>query len=281
MLEREPQFIKSTLESKKNDSETLEKQKEQKKDRIQELRDDMKKIWEELRREGVPIDERARINMDEFRSIHGKESIEHDKERVKYLKRVFKEADRSKDSFAWAQSKEEQSRKVSMGEAFEMLAASIFHKKLGKDFIVVRTSEYDDFENNVDSIILERETGNIVCAFDEVEFGNKLTRQDKKDKVADRNERKGGADLKYGIFLEKEDGAMKLKKGRINQIPLFYLAASELEVINVLNNPDQRERVFYELVDSIKEQIKDLKEKSLNQKLRERLDHFAKVIEKF
>lgn len=283
MSEREPQFIESTPKSEKNENEISEKQQEQveKKDRIRELKDDMKKIWEELRKEGIPINEKARINMDEFRKTHGDKSVESDKAYVENLKKIFKEADIGRDPLAWARSREEISKKTSMGEIFEMLKTSIFHKKLGKDFIVVRTSEYDDFRNKVDNIILERETGNIVCAFDEVEFFSKKTSQKKEDKVLDKNEKGGGADLKYGIFLEKKDGKMKLKKGPINQIPLFYLAMTQGDVIKALNNPDQREQVFYKLVDSIKEQIKGLEGKQLHSKLKERLDHFEKVIERF
>jgi hypothetical protein len=39
--------------------------------------------------------------------------------------------------------------------------------------------------------------------------------------------------------------------------------------------------VFYEFIDSVKKQIKKLREYQLDPKLKERLDSFEKVIEKF
>lgn len=284
MLEKEPQFIKQSSESEKNKEKVLEMQHERsetKKDRIRELKDYMKKIFEELRQEGVPVNEKARINMDDFRKTHGDTLVESHKARVKDLKEIFKKADIGRSQSTWAHPKEEALKGVSMGEVFEMLTTSIFHKKLGKDFIVTRTSEYDDFENNIDNIILERETGNIVCAFDEVGVDSGETFEKKKDKVSEINRYKGGANLRYGIFLEKKAGKMELKKGNINNIPLFYLAMSEKEIKNNLDNPERQEQVFYEFIDSVKKQIKKLREYQLDPKLKERLDSFEKVIEKF
>ncbi|MBL7142265.1 MAG: hypothetical protein ISS83_01170 [Candidatus Pacebacteria bacterium] len=283
MLEKEPQLIKPTPEFEKNESEVLEKQQErgEKKDRIRELKDYMKKMFEELRQEGIPINEKARINMDDFRKTHGDSLVESHKARVKDLKKRFKEADIGRNLSAWAHPKEEALKGVSTGEVFEMLTTSIFHKKLRKDFIVTRTSEYDDFENNIDNIILERETGNIVCAFDEVGVNSGETFEKKKNKVSEINRYKGGANLRYGIFLEKKAGKMELKKGNINNIPLFYLSMSEEEIKNNLDNPERQEESFYNFIDSVKKQIEELKKYQVHPKLKERLDSFEEVIEKF
>jgi hypothetical protein len=57
---------------------------------------------------------------------------------------------------------------LSDGERFEVLKTIVFYKFLNEKFIIVRTSSYDDVQNHVDNLIVEKETGNIVCAFYEV-----------------------------------------------------------------------------------------------------------------
>ncbi len=272
MLEKEPQFIKQ--------QEAQPEQKEVKKDGLKELRNYIKEMSLGLRKEGVPVDERARIDVNKFGSIYSNHSIESDRAWIKDLKGRWKESAIAGSHWSWAFPKEEALRDVPVGDIFEMLTTSIFHKNLSKDFIVTRTSEYDDARNKVDNIILERKTGNIVCAFDEIGAASGERFEEKQNKVLDRNWQKGGADLKYGIFFEKKAGKMELKKGFVHHIPLFYLAMSEEKIKNALSDPDQQEKVFHGFVSSVKEQIKKINEGPIHPKLKERLDFFEKVIEK-
>ncbi len=272
MLEREPQPIRQ--------GEVQPEQKEVKKDGLEILKGDIRERFLELREEGVPVDERLRININEFGGVYSKDFIESCRKYVKDLKAYFKAKAMSGSKSSWAFPKKEVLKETPMGEIFEMLKTSIFQEKLGKDFIVTRTSEYDDLKNNVDNIILERETGNIVCAFDEVGADSGEIFEEKKEEVSKKNLEGKGADLAYGIFFEKKAGKMELKKGKIEHMPIFYLSMSEEEIKNNLDNPERREESFYSFIDSIKKQIKELKEHQLHSKLKERLDSFEKVIEK-
>jgi len=272
----QPQFFK-----KEEMPEAQPEQKEARKEGLEGLRDYIGEMSLGLKKEGVPVDERARIDIDKFSGVYSRQSIESDKAWIKDLKDRWERSAIAESRWSWAFSKEKALRDVPLGDVFEMLTTSILHKNLGKDFIVTRTSEYDDARNKVDNLILERETGNIVCAFDEIGVASGERFEEKKNKVLDRNWQRGGADLKYGISLEKKTGKMELKKGAVYQIPLFYLAMPEEEIKKTLNNSSQENKIFRDFVDSVKDQMREIKEGPVHPKLMRRLDFFAKVIEKF
>lgn len=56
---------------------------------------------------------------------------------------------------------------IRAGSVFEMLKTAIMNKKLAGQFIVVRSSYYDDYCNGVDNVIVHKETGDIICAIDD------------------------------------------------------------------------------------------------------------------
>lgn len=259
MFEREPQF-------KRPEQETVKP--------LERLRESIKDMSLELRGEGVPVDDNARIDPEKFTDIYSKQSIESDKAWVEDLKGRWERSANIKGSVF--------PQKQSMGEAWEMLATSILHRNLGKDFIVARTSEYDDARYKVDNIILDKKTGHIVCAFDEVEATSGTIFEEKRNNVLKRNWERGGTDLKYGIFLEDKTGRMKLEKGSVFQIPLFYAALSEGDLKRTLADPSQEKEVFKSFVESTKKQIGEIRKGPLHPKLKTRLDFFEKqVIEKF
>jgi len=248
---------------------------------LERLKREIREMALGLQKECVPVDNRARINIDQFSKVYSQHSIESDRLWIKDLKERWKRAAISESRWSWAFPKERALKEVTIGDTWEMLTTSILHKNLGKDFIVVRTSEYDDARYKVDNIILDRKTGNIICAFDEIGAADGELFEKKKNNVLQRNWQRGGADLKYGIFMEKDGNEMKLKKGPIYQIPLFYLARNEEQIKDVLKDPSKEKEVFSELMGSIKKQIGEIKEGPVHSKLGERLDFFEKIVEKF
>lgn len=131
---------------------------------------------------------------------------------------------------------------------------------------------------------LERETGSIVCAFDEVADMEGVEFDHKRESVLEKN-RWGGGKLKYGIKLEEG----KLAKGKVEDIPIFYLALSS----NVLNEAldsltseseeasETEMKLFIIFLEIFRIQIEDLEsEPHLSSALREKIDHFKKTIEK-
>ena len=102
-------------------------------------------------------------------------------------------------------------------------AAVILMARLAPEFLVARASAYDDYKNGVDNIILDKETGDIICAFDEVRDEPGGQRQKKKAADLLKYARRG-ATIKYGLGFEKDEtGARKLIRKEIKNIPKFYL----------------------------------------------------------
>ncbi|OGI67818.1 hypothetical protein A2738_03430 [Candidatus Nomurabacteria bacterium RIFCSPHIGHO2_01_FULL_42_15] len=128
------------------------------------------------------------------------------------------------------------------GFLLEMLKTSIMHKKMGKQFIVVRSSRYDDGINKVDNVIVDRNTGLTVCAFDEVSprsMTDDKVMENKIMEVSGRNsgfmaksegfgspieiKLEQGVRLKHGISFK--DGKISCKE--INHLPIFWLAVDQ------------------------------------------------------
>ncbi len=157
--------------------------------------------------------------------------MEDDKKYVKERKEVFRRARISElESRGFLPGlKERVLKEETYGEACEMLATAVLQKNLPEGFIAMRTSEYDDISNGMDTVILDKNTGNIVCAIDEI-GQNKGARYEKKvDNTMKRN-LKGGGLLKYGVSLDsRSSGGNKpeFKRGRAWNIPLFYCAFPE------------------------------------------------------
>ena len=117
----------------------------------------------------------------------------------------------------------EEKKLQSYGALFEILKTTIFHKHLGEQFIVVRTSRYDDIENGVDNVLMDRRTGEIVCAFDEVSDVRSDAYQEKQKELVVKNTH-GGASLLYGIKYEEQEGQRYVVGGIRKYLPLFILA---------------------------------------------------------
>jgi len=237
-----------------------------------------------LRKEGVPVDDQARIDIKKFGDVYSKQTIESDGVWVKNLRGVWDRAAASGRSDSWMYGREQIQQKVAQkdtaGETLELLTTLIFQKNLGKDFIVVRTSEYDDVRYKVDNMIIDRKTGQVICGFDEIAATTGDRFEEKKDKILERNWQRGGADLKYGVSFEEKNGKMELKKGPLYQIPLLRFALTEEEIKKTLNDPNLEKEVFKKFVDSAKQQIKEIGEGPVHPKLQKRLDFFAGVLEK-
>jgi hypothetical protein len=219
-------------------------------------------IREVLERQGVPVDQNCRIDIGAFRDVYGKK-VENDIELINEIKGGTEES------------------LLTDGERFEVLKTIVFYKFLHKRFIIVRASFYDDVSNQVDNLIIEKETGNIVCAFDEVSTisGPRLAKKQERFLINNIN----GARVKYGV-LSTRDG---LKKGEIENIPIFYLALPPenidkgIENLTSLEEISDYERKLWEyFVATIKNQIARLRlERHLNPTLMTRLLEFEKTLE--
>ena len=286
----------SKLERKfepKNEPEIRPQTEEtEKKEPLEELKEYIKLISEELREEGIFVDERGRINIDKFKSIYSRSTIEADKQYVKERKEVFKRVEASKIEsrllFHSQEVKDKALKEKRLSEICEMLVTAILYKNLKDNFIVVRTSEYDDIRNGIDTLILDKNTGSVVCAIDEIGETSGLRFEEKKGKIMEKNCIKGGGFLKYGLYFEGDGGDMELKKGLVDNVPLFYYAISREEIEKALEQFSSSQAVspaektiFESFLQSSLEQIDLLRNEHLHPNLKGHLEMFEKSIKHY
>jgi len=161
----------------------------------------------------------------------------------------------------------------------EMAVTALLAQKLGKDFLVVRTAPYDDYKNGVDNLILDRMTGEVVGAFDEVHEGGDGQRTKEKETKIKKIDWQGGAQIRYGLKLV--DG--KLVRASLEGVPVFYLGLKSSELMELeqgLGEGDSKktEKIFRILLASLATQHA-LLEKSVNASaLRARLVSFGQTL---
>ncbi|MEK9135164.1 MAG: hypothetical protein AAB451_02595 [Patescibacteria group bacterium] len=242
----------------------------------EQLNDFLESMSLQLKAEGMPVGNDCRVDMGAFEGAYSPEVIKKDEEMIeKYRKE-------------WYGSSAE-SGVGNPGEDLEMLKSAIFYKNLKKDFVVLRSSAYDDIKNGADNIIIERSTGNVVCALDEVEDTAGKVYEKKKETVLNRNIERNGVSLKYGLAFEKAGDKMKLKFGAMKGLPIFYLALPESHVEEGIKNFDPSEessdyekKLFSYFIASLNSQIRalELNPRHLDSKLKERLEAFKHCLKK-
>lgn len=230
-------------------------------------------------RYNIPLLPNGRIDMQAFASVY--KDIFLDNEIIKNWQQ---------DWYGTTNPEEIENKALATdGEKLEMLAYAIFYKKLNNRFIVARSSVYDDIKNKADTLILDRETGGLVCAFDEVGDTSGAEYQRKQKAVLERNRDKQGVNLKYGLRLEKNNDEMKFSLGEVRNVPIFYIALPKDRIEKGIANflPSEKEssefeeRLFQYFIASIDAQIKGLElfRNRLDEKLLERLREFGKMVE--
>jgi len=99
------------------------------------------------------VDDKCRIDEKTFAQAKGKESVDSDLKSVEEVSKDFE-----KDP---AGEKLEQLKTASLANLFRG------SKSKASNFVVMRTSRYDDVKHGVDNIIIHKPSKSIVCAFDE------------------------------------------------------------------------------------------------------------------
>jgi hypothetical protein len=118
-------------------------------------------------------------------------------------------------------------KKKDKNSQFEMAATAILHKFLAEKFAVVRASTHDDYVNGMDNILVNKETGDVICAFDEVHDHKADSRRQEKEKKIEKIASRGGTTVKYGFQILNG----KLVEKEIRNLPVFYfsIATQDLE----------------------------------------------------
>lgn len=166
----------------------------------------------------------------------------------------------------------------------EMALTLLLHKFLKNDFIIARASSYDDYNNGVDQVIIDKKTGTVVCGFDEVITHFKDGESPKKEKKIEDKMKNGGARLKYGATVVGN----RLERRPLRNIPAFYLALTKEDLVKILaalksggNVSHEEENIFNHLSESLKKQFTALAERQdLFPELAANLEKFKNSLEK-
>jgi hypothetical protein len=160
----------------------------------------------------------------------------------------------------------------------EMAVTALLSKMLGKNFLVVRTAAYDDYKNGVDNVILDRITGEVVGAFDEVHEGGDGRRTEEKKLKIEKIAKRGGAKIRYGLTMSEG----KIKRASLENVPLFYLGLESAELVELVaglgeNDQAKMEKIFQKLLSSLVTQHGELT-RSASPALQERLASFGQSL---
>jgi len=173
----------------------------------------------------------------------------------------------------WRQSKEKNPAAIT-----EMAVTSVLHRLLKDRFIVARASVFDDYKNGVDNVIIDKETGAVVCGFDEVLGFTGDDGGGKKNEKIKKSLAHGGTSLKYGATIK--DG--QIKRQELRNIPTFYLSLSKEELLGLLKDlktsgePTANEKdLALKMLSSLDNQYAEAKELAANEVLQENLNKFA------
>jgi len=262
--------------------EKFENQPEER-ENAEKLKMFIEKMSQELVKEGLPVNKDCRLDIWQFQDVYPagdrKGDVRNDENYIKKQEKEFFYKNLSNEEI-------EEKKLMSAGEQFEKLKTAILYKFFKQDFIVVRASRYDDIQNKVDNIIIEKETGNLVCAFDEVADDRQARFTSKTAEIQERNIKFSGAQLKYGISIENR----KLTKKSFKNLPIFYLSLSSnvlkkglKEFIPSFEKKSQYETdLFSKFLSEMDNQIKELKlEPDLKPAFLNKLNQYEEALKRF
>lgn len=177
----------------------------------------------------------------------------------------------------WTKNKEREK-----SSQMEMLTNVIFYKTLKDDFFVSRTSRKDDL-GGVDTYLVNKKTGDIVCAFDEVHDHAQGDRKDEKWKRVE-SIGKGGKTIKYGVVPEGD----RLLQREIRNVPVFFISLTTEELIrgmegfsrNVEEPPNELEKKYFnKFTLLLQEEYDRVKDMQMPNATRENLRKFKRALE--
>jgi len=249
---------------------------------VAKLEQFLKETADRYRAEGVPLGDDERIDISQYKELYSGAAHDLDSDRRE-----------QQEKFAGLSASAVQEKKSLMeGEQLEMLTCAILAKNMGEEFVVVRASRHDDRFNKVDTIILDKQTGDLVCAFDEVGATSGPIYEEKQALVRNRNLDEGGVSLKYSIGVQEgDDGRKVVPTTETKHLPLFYLAVPSDRirqgmkefVADPVRQSEAEGLLFTYFMKTIDLQISalELYPKSLHPELKKRLEGFKKVVDSF
>lgn len=211
-----------------------------------------------LKKEGILVTSDCRIDMDSFNNVYSEKEIETDKQYIAKLKEKF-----SKNSEL-------------LGEPVELLITIIWNKVLGKELIAVRSAMFDDIKNGVDHLIIEKNTGKVICFIDGVSSLNSEAAKKKREKSG------LSKNIKYGFTIKNG----KINLTELKNVPIFYIGIPLTQIKNFINEltestDDAPSKIEKDLMTfCFKILTLQIKERHLNKVAKDLLDHIPDSIKK-
>ncbi len=199
--------------------------------------------------EGAPdnlISSRGSININSFDAVYGGEDIDSDKhlthENKKSFYNVFDPRVQERCGISDPDTlleflQHNQKEKMRDGNISEDLLFLMMNKVAGDRYITLKTSEYDDFENGVDMVLVDTQTDAVICTFDATVSDVKSRMHHKIDRAKDRIKKGKGLRMKYGVSFDEDQ---KMKLGAIKNIPPLFLDLSKTDLKRILRVMDFR-----------------------------------------
>ncbi|MBN2884884.1 hypothetical protein JXE04_03090 [Patescibacteria group bacterium] len=162
-----------------------------------------------------------------------------------------------------------QDRELNPAMLTEMSLTVMMQRLLPDRFIIVRSAAYDDYNYGVDQLIIDKETGAVVCGIDEVVNKLGYTGPSIKENKIKQKMLKGGAKVKYGASVHQD----KLSLKSMQNIPAFYISLEKEELLLLGESISSEESTEYEfeLMKKITNFLKKQAETSLTWNLNYRL----------
>lgn len=178
---------------------------------------------------GIGMDAENAMAMDWFvdAGYYTEEEVAQDKEAVADREEIFARNDAAKGSA-------HEKRNI-IANTFEKVVSVVFHYALqAGELSVVPATRHTDIFDGVDSFIIHRETGQVICAIDETNSNIKnIIQGSKLDNMLRRNEEE--KIIKYGIALNEEDGKWYPSELKREDAPLAYLSAPRDDIIEFID----------------------------------------------
>ena len=149
-------------------------------------------------------------------------------------------------------------REKTAGVVTEKTVTALLYKVLHKDFLVMRTSQFDDYIHGVDNLIVDKTTGVAICGFDEFKGG--LDKQRIKQQKIAKTIAAGGVSIKYGLWFK--DGEPKFRG--LKNVPAFLLSLDSKQMQEILPTINQdsvtesEATAFANLINSLENQLTTL-----------------------
>lgn len=178
-------------------------------------------------------------------------------------------------------------REKQMHTRFEKYATILFNKILGEKFLFIRTCPSDDYGKSVDNFIIDEETGNVICAFDSLNYtkSKEERTKDRKEEKMERVEKsisRGGSSVKYGLGFENE----KYVKKQLDHLPLFFVSLENEEArdaIEQLENSggvitETEIKIFEKFITSFEEQVAAMEGKTMHAGMKKSVQTFQEAL---